>query len=197
MTYKNFHADIERMNQVYELAPMPNAWYEMDVRLTRFSDILDKEFAELSDVQAVLDTADDDNRDEVLLATRVQLADLLGDIIVYCASEAQRWNIPLSDVLQIIMLSNFSKLGADGKPIKNPSNGKFEKGPFYWKPEPAIEHFMKYGVNGMVKFTNENGVSALQLNTPSTKERSELPMEQVMSLNSPLLTDSSSAPERS
>lgn len=41
-------------------------------------------------------------------------------------------------MLDVIMDSNESKLGADGKPIYD-ENGKFLKGPNYWKPEPRIK----------------------------------------------------------
>jgi predicted HAD superfamily Cof-like phosphohydrolase len=70
------------------------------------------------------------------------LADLLGDLIVYCASEARRWGIPLEPVLNTIMESNFSKLGADGQPLYD-ERGKVLKGPNYWKPEPKIEELLK------------------------------------------------------
>jgi hypothetical protein len=39
------------------------------------------------------------------------------------------------------MDSNFSKLGADGKPIYD-ERGKVMKGPFYWKPEPKIKELL-------------------------------------------------------
>ena len=39
------------------------------------------------------------------------------------------------------MDSNQSKLGADGKPIYD-ANGKFLKGPNYWKPEPRIRELI-------------------------------------------------------
>ena len=58
----------------------------------------------------------------------VAIADVLGDIIVYCRSEALKYGIPLEEVLDIIMDSNESKLDADGKPIYD-ANGKFLKGP--------------------------------------------------------------------
>ncbi len=72
----------------------------------------------------------------------VAIADLLGDVIVYCRSEALKYGIPLEEVLSIIMDSNESKLGADGKPIYD-SNGKFLKGPNYWKPEPKIKELLE------------------------------------------------------
>ena len=67
--------------------------------------------------------------------------DLLGDVIVYCRSEAMKYGIPLEAVLDLIMDSNESKLGADGKPIYD-ENGKFLKGPNYWKPEPQIKQLL-------------------------------------------------------
>jgi predicted HAD superfamily Cof-like phosphohydrolase len=71
------------------------------------------------------------------------LADLLGDIQVYCASEMAKFGLPLDEVLAIIMRSNFSKLGADGKPIYD-ERGKVQKGPNYWKwkPEPKIKELL-------------------------------------------------------
>ena len=72
----------------------------------------------------------------------VAVADLLGDIMVYCRSEALKYGLPLEDVLDLIMDSNESKLGADGKPIYD-ANGKFLKGPNYWKPEPKIKALLE------------------------------------------------------
>lgn len=141
--YQTFPEDIEKMNAMYQLAPINTAsWMAMQQRLEQFEDILTKECAEITDIQVQNETADDDNSEDVALTTKVMMADLLGDLIVYCASEAARWGIPLPNVLQLIMLSNRSKLGEDGQPIINPENGKFEKGPNYWKPEPAIRHLL-------------------------------------------------------
>jgi len=72
----------------------------------------------------------------------VALADLLGDVMVYCRSEALKYGLPLEAVLDVIMDSNESKLGADGKPIYD-GNGKFLKGPNYWKPEPKIKALLE------------------------------------------------------
>ena len=80
----------------------------------------------------------------------VAIADLLGDVIVYCRSEALKYGLPLEEVLDVIMDSNESKLGADGKPIYD-GNGKFLKGPNYWKPEPRIKALLEakgIGVGG-------------------------------------------------
>ena len=72
------------------------------------------------------------------LEVLTMLADLLGDIQVYCASEMAKFGLPLDQVLSIIMQSNFSKLGADGLPIYD-ERGKVMKGPNYWKPEPKLQ----------------------------------------------------------
>lgn len=65
------------------------------------------------------------------------MADWLGDIQIYCASEMAKYGIPLKETLKIIMQSNFSKLDGDGQPIYD-NDGKVRKGPFYWKPEPEL-----------------------------------------------------------
>lgn len=141
--YPTFQSDIERMNSVYQLAPIPMDHAAMVKRLEQFKEILDKEFTELVDIQIDHDKPGEDQ----LVACRrtmVGMADLLNDIIVYCASEGKRWNIPMAQVLELVMQSNFSKLGADGLPIKNLATDKFEKGQNYWKPEPMI-YVMLFG----------------------------------------------------
>jgi predicted HAD superfamily Cof-like phosphohydrolase len=75
------------------------------------------------------------------LRAMTMLADWLGDIIVYCFSEAARWGIPIESVLMAIQKTNFTKLDADGKPILDEHN-KFQKGPFYTPPEPAISQML-------------------------------------------------------
>lgn len=70
------------------------------------------------------------------MTTMVEMADWLGDLIVYATSELMRWGLPVNRVLQIIMESNFSKLGANGKPMLK--DGKVVKGPNYYKPEPML-----------------------------------------------------------
>lgn len=70
------------------------------------------------------------------------LADLLGDLIVYSSTESLKYGLEIDKVLKIIMESNFSKLGADGKPIYD-ERGYIVKGPNYWKPEPKINELLK------------------------------------------------------
>lgn len=148
--FKNFEAMVLYFNGLYKLpvAPYPTLEYEAawqskrildgDILTTRalvsqrfddfFEKILVKELKEHEDI--------DLHAPEIDVLT--DLADLLGDIIVYCASEMLRYGIPVMDVLKIIMDSNFSKLDANGNPIYD-ENGKVCKGPYYWKPEPQIK----------------------------------------------------------
>jgi len=139
MNYPSFGDDIARMNSTYEL-PAVETFDEMSERIGNFEKILKEECEEIKDIKDSLNAAG--LTAAKMLRARVMLADLLGDIIVYCASEAQRWNIPVEEVLAIIMASNFSKLDAEGKPIKD-ERGKFLKGPNYWKPEPYIQALLE------------------------------------------------------
>ncbi len=123
---------IRRMNEMYELriSEVPTA--PSLTKLDKFQSILEEECSELADVKIISDPVD----------RIVALADLLADVIVYCKSEALKFGIPIDDVFDIVMESNFSKLGADGKPIKD-ERGKFLKGPDYWKPEPKIKDLIE------------------------------------------------------
>lgn len=86
-------------------------------------------FANKEDFDAALR----ENRIDLL----VDIADLMGDLQVYCGSEMLKFGLPIDEVLSTIMDSNFSKMGADGLPIFD-TRGKLQKGPNYWKPEPKI-----------------------------------------------------------
>ena len=129
---------IKAMNTQYELpfydkptfAILPGDFIS---RMENFQDILAEELKEGDPVVILQDDP---------IGTLTELADWLGDIVVYCYSEAMRYGIPLDEVLSIIMDSNESKLSADGKPIKD-ERGKFLKGPYYWKPEPVIYALLK------------------------------------------------------
>src|SRR5262245_38935065 len=88
----------------------------------------------LDEVHEIDDIVSQAERGDSKLDLAVSIADLLGDVIVYCRSEALKYGIPLEAVLDVIMDSNESKLGADGKTIYD-ANGKFLKGQKYWKPE--------------------------------------------------------------
>lgn len=178
--YPLFELDIAAMNSRYKLANLNVAsWNQVSKRLAQFKDILDKEFTELEDIQRMADGADDSNwgvagedgtgNGRLPLEVVTAMADLLGDIIIYCASEAQRWGIPLPITTNFIMFSNTSKLGEDGEPIINPENGKFEKGPNYWKPEPLIEYVLTHKPEDLknILFTRSDaGVVSYEITKP-------------------------------
>ena len=140
MAHTDFYQDIIKFNAIYNLDSNDKPTLLNQERLENFHNILSEEVDEIHDIIAKFRSLADakgelaeDQRVEVL----TDLSDWLGDIIVYCASEARRWGLPLDRVLGVIMQSNFSKLDAQGQPIKD-ERGKVMKGPNYWKPEPKI-----------------------------------------------------------
>ena len=135
---KPFSERIALMNAMYRLPAnaRPTLPDNTAERLVKFKATLMDEVYEIDDIAAML--AKGANQADVLTA----IADLLGDVIVYCRSEALKYGLPLEDVLDVIMDSNESKLGADGNPIHD-ANGKFLKGPNYWKPEPKIKALLQ------------------------------------------------------
>lgn len=135
-----FVTDIMTMNMLYGQPVEDTPYLREDsvARLKRFKEILLEEVNEVDDVIQALEA--DTAPSEVVLAS---LADWLGDVIVYCTSEMLKYGLPPLAVLQIIMASNMSKLGEDGKPILDASGQKFLKGPNYWKPEPMLEDLIR------------------------------------------------------
>jgi predicted HAD superfamily Cof-like phosphohydrolase len=137
-----FSEDIKKFNGIYRLPVSEQPTLEVGVpaaeRLRAFKSILAEELDEIDDIVAALEKGVPE------LEALTMLADLLGDIQVYCASEMSKFGLPLDGVLGIIMQSNFSKLGADGNPIYD-ERGKVQKGPNYWKPEPKIQALLASG----------------------------------------------------
>lgn len=135
---KGFADRIRAMNAMYKLPASERLSIPADVadRLKKFKITLRDEVDEIDEIVAAAE------RGDPAIDIGVAIADLLGDIIVYCRSEALKYGIPLESVLGIIMDSNQSKLGADGRPIYD-ANGKFLKGPNYWKPEPKIRQLLE------------------------------------------------------
>jgi predicted HAD superfamily Cof-like phosphohydrolase len=136
-----FYRDIERFNALYRLPGNERPTLLGPERVRSFHAILSEEVEEGLDLakryEELNNGADPLPRDAAL-DVLTELSDWLGDLVVYCASEARRWGIALPEVLGVIMESNFSKLGADGQPIYD-DRGKVMKGPNYWKPEPRLK----------------------------------------------------------
>lgn len=135
---RTFALRIAAMNAMYKLPVNDRPVLPEDVagRLSKFKATLMDEVHEIDQIVEMAQQGA--SQMEVLVA----MADLLGDVIVYCRSEALKYGLPLEEVLDVIMDSNESKLGADGKPIYD-ANGKFLKGPNYWKPEPKIQALLE------------------------------------------------------
>lgn len=131
MPHENFFQRIEAFNRMYKMTDIPqDDPVKMLHRLEQFGRMLGEEAEEGDEILQALLTGD-------AATARIMLADWLGDMIVYCASEGRRWGLPMEAVLDIIMDSNASKLQPDGTALF--VDGKLQKGPGYWKPEPKIK----------------------------------------------------------
>lgn len=136
----DFSEDIKKFNGIYKLPVSATPTLAVGVpaadRLVAFKNILLEEVDEIDEIVTAIQSG------APALGTLTMLADLLGDIQVYCASEMAKFGLPQDEVLAIIMQSNFSKLGPGGKPIYD-ERGKVMKGPDYWKPEPKIKALLE------------------------------------------------------
>ncbi len=135
---KSFEQRIAAMNAMYKLPAndKPSVPANVVDRLVKFKATLLDEVHEIDEIVKLSQSGGS------AIDIAVALADLLGDIMVYCRSEALKYGLPLEAVLDIIMDSNESKLDADGNPLYD-ANGKFLKGPNYWKPEPKIQALLE------------------------------------------------------
>lgn len=129
--YHEYDSHIIKFNQMYGLTCHDMPTDLGNQRLKDFKKILLDEIAEVDEIIEMTDP----------MERLVAIADWLGDLGVYGASESRRWGIPAGPVTRAIMESNFTKLGLDGKPIIN-QMGKVEKGPGYQRPEPAIREIL-------------------------------------------------------
>ena len=135
---KPFNQRIAAMNAMYKLPAndKPSLPANVQDRLVKFKATLLDEVHEIDEIVQLAQNGG--SPAEIAVA----IADLLGDITVYCRSEALKYGLPLEEVLDVIMDSNESKLDENGNPIYD-ANGKFLKGPNYWKPEPKIQTLLE------------------------------------------------------
>jgi predicted HAD superfamily Cof-like phosphohydrolase len=145
MADQRFYEDIKKFNAIYKLESNTSPTLLGAQRVHQFHNILSEEVEEglelVSKYEGLLEAQGAELPNEARLNLLTEMSDWLGDIIVYCASEARRWGIPLDQVLRVIMESNFSKLDRNGQPIYD-NRGKVMKGPDYWKPEPKIREIL-------------------------------------------------------
>ena len=150
-TQSDFVSDLTRFNGMYRMQISASPTLRIGEtgpykRLIDFKKILHAELNEIDEIiehvgrleHGCNDYVDGTGQTQLCssLGALTQLADLLGDIQVFCGSEMLKFGIPQDEVLAIIMLSNFSKLFPDGAHFDD--DGKLVKGPDYWKPEPQI-----------------------------------------------------------
>ena len=140
--YQGFDEDIRKFNELYKLPSHESPQVPDAQRIENFMDILREE---VDEGHEIIEKYAEATTDEAKVDILTSLSDWLGDIIVYAASEARRAGIPLGPVLKVLMDSNFSKLGEDGKPIYD-DRGKVMKGPGYWRPEEKISEIISEGV---------------------------------------------------
>ena len=147
----NFDEDIKLFNAMYLLPTLSSpgipfvgdseksARVKLMERLDDFRDILMEELEEVDEI--IRKAGAGDPPEEILTA----LADWLGDIQVYCASEMRKFGLDNSVILGLIMASNRSKLGRDGRPIYD-DRSKVMKGPDFFPPEPEIRRYIAAAV---------------------------------------------------
>lgn len=131
----NLDESIIEFNEMYRLPCPDSPTLDADSlplreRLNNFRNILKEEISEVDDIMMTAYSSDAD--------ALTDIADWLGDIIIYCASELRKYGLPSDLILSIIMASNKSKLGIDGRPLIR-KDGKVMKGPNYWPPEEQIK----------------------------------------------------------
>lgn len=133
----DFEDEIHKFNTMYGLPlsdePTVKPGEPFDLRLTKFLHNIREEVLEGDDLLVGYLKMQP-------LDALTEMADWLGDIIVWAASEMLKYGIPIMDTLQLIMKSQWSKLGEDGNPIV--VDGRVIKGPNYQKPEPMIREML-------------------------------------------------------
>ena len=135
-----FQYDIRKFNKMYGLpvSDKPALVENTVERLKNFKKIL---LEEIEEIEEIIESGPTASSLDIL----TNLADLLGDIQVYCASEMQKFGLPIDDTLEIIMESNFSKLNPDGTATYD-DRGKLLKGSNYWKPEPKLKILLERSI---------------------------------------------------
>ena len=143
--------DVEKLKTMKEVFEAFNSMYGLPVnqkptipdlqRIKDFKNILTEEVNEVDEIIQIYERKQNNLSKEEKLEILTSLSDWLADMIWYIQSEAVKYGLDMEKTLDIIKGSNFSKLGADGKPIYD-ERGKVMKGPGFWKPEPKIKELI-------------------------------------------------------
>jgi hypothetical protein len=178
-TFFDFSA-VRSMNKMYELScpdvpTLPTDGRALETQLSNFVHRMHSELAEVEEIAVMIqqfeaglrgDIADPPDELDVLTA----LADWFFDLAIYAMSEAAKFGIDATPA-GIIMASNFSKLGEDGKPIKD-EFGTFKKGPNYWMPEPMIRQYLRSCIRAKAREAASNRNNA----TGDSNGQTQLPL---------------------
>lgn len=152
---QNFLQRIEEFNLKYRLVKSHYPLLPTANELRDFKSILQEELDELDDIirdrEALESLPADEPYHAEYLRLLTDLTDWHGDMIVYPHTHGHKFALPIGEILDVIMDSNMSKLGADGEPIYD-ERGKLLKGPDYWKPEAKI---LKILVDKIMKANDE------------------------------------------
>ena len=143
-----FTRDIRKFNTMYGLpvndsptipfktsSEKGTARMQLIDRLKQFKKIVQDEVDEVDEIMEKVEAGDEP------LEILTELADWLGDLQIFCASEMLKFGLDNEMILSVIMSSNFSKLQADGTALM--IDGKLQKGPNYWKPEPKLKRMIQ------------------------------------------------------
>jgi len=154
-----FQEDCQLMNHMYQVSSkeitVPTA-----SELNKFRCTLIDEVSEVDEIvvrcQEYEDLVDKNTPHAVELKVEILTAflDWIVDIQVFAMSQCLRYGLNPVPSMQIVMDSNFTKLGEDGQPIFD-ENKKFLKGPNYKKPEPAIRELVIDALRVQKEMNNE------------------------------------------
>lgn len=136
----NVFDEIRTLNKVWgnELPPIPVLRPNPIFAMTQFDHILSEEMNEFREISLKWQGTDGYSDLDML----TDLSDWFGDMIVYLVGEAAKYGIRIEDVVGIINDSNASKMGPNGEVYRNPTTLKVEKGPNFFRPEPAINGYL-------------------------------------------------------
>jgi predicted HAD superfamily Cof-like phosphohydrolase len=145
---EQFLRQIKKFNEMYKIPMSEKPSMPTVEDLQRFKSILQEELLEIDliiEKVRILDCEHYDlltTRDRFKAGVMAELADWHGDMIIYCHTHAAKFGLPMDEILEVIMESNFSKLGADGKPIYD-ERGKVLKGPNFFPPERELNKLLR------------------------------------------------------
>ena len=151
-----FTSDVKTMNQLMQVPCNPVTSVPTEDRLTKFINILKEEVQEGYEVIEAIEVfnSTEFKSDEARIAAHANilalLSDWLVDIQVYAESEMFRHGLSPDFSKDVVMASNFTKLGEDGKPVWR-HDGKFMKGPNFIPPEPALQELYVNEINKALK----------------------------------------------